>query len=277
LVRRFEIKDLKQGLEFHQDVLAGVDFQSDKGKWTDHVLHLTPKEAESFTLKMIEIPEMAPVEYWSMDDLSRKYATKGSLVEGHKGRAWKFGNALSINTDYEFSQFQDEFAVSFWVQTDHADGSIPSLFGWGEPVQGLNLFYQGKGAGLQMGVPANNALSSGDRLEAENAKLIGAPTTNTNAGHSGSGYVDFAAKSGESIEWQAKVEDEGKYLLRFRYAVAGGARPLKVELNGKTIAEKGDFADTSHWEKWKDLDYPVNLQKGKQTIKLSSIGFSGPN
>jgi len=89
--------------------------------------------------------------------------------------------------------------------------------------------------------------------------------------------VDFAAKSGESIEWQAKVEDEGKYLLRFRYAVAGGARPLKVELNGKTIAEKGDFADTSHWEKWKDLDYPVNLQKGKQTIKLSSIGFSGPN
>jgi hypothetical protein len=39
-------------------------------------------------------------------------------------------------------------------------------------------------------------------------------------------------------------------------------------LNGKTIAEKGDFADTSHWEKWKDLDYPVNLQKGKQTIKL---------
>jgi hypothetical protein len=45
--------------------------------------------------------------------------------------------------------------------------------------------------------------------------------------------IEFA-KSGESIEWQAKVEDEGKYLLRFRYAVAGGARPLKVELNGKT-------------------------------------------
>lgn len=277
LVRRFQIQGLKQGLEFHKDVLSGVDFQSDKGKWTDHVLHLSPKEAESFTLIMIEIPEKAPIEYWSMDDLSRKYPKKGSLVEGHKGRAWKFGNSLSINTDYEFSQFQDEFAVSFWAQTDHPEGSIPSFFGWGEPGQGPNLSYQGKGAGLQMGVPANIALSSGDRLEAENAKLVGAPTTNKNPGHSGSGYVDFGAKSGESIEWNTKVEDEGKYLLRFRYALPGGARPLKVELNGKTIAERGDFADSGHWENWKDADFPVTLQKGNQTIKISSIGYSGPN
>ena len=278
LIRRFSIQGLQgKALLFQKDLLAGVEIHSDKGTWDGNILKLTPNEAESFTLEMVEIPNQAPIEYWSMDDLSHSYPNKGSLAEGHLGRAWKFSSSPLIKTQHEFAEFQDAFAVSFWVQVSNSKGNIASFCGWGEPGQGPTLFYQGLGAGLQVGTPPDIPVSQGNYLEAEHAKVQGAAKLSKNQGHTGSGYVDYNAASGESIEWNTSVKDPGKYILRFRYAVAGGARPLKVVLNDKTLAEKGDFAETGSWTNWKNLDFPVTLQKGKQTIRLSSIGSSGPN
>ena len=278
LIRRFTIQGLSdKPLLFKKDLLSGVDIHSDKGTWKENTLRLTPREAENFTLEMVEIPKQAATQYWSMDDLSRSYPNKGSLAEGHLDRAWKFSSSPLIRTQHAFSDFQDAFAISFWTKIDQANGNIPSFCGWGVPGQGPTIFYQGNGLGLQVGTPPEVPVSHGDYLEAENAIVKGAAITGKNAGHTGSGYVDFNANSGESIEWNPRVEEHGQYILRFRYALPGGRRPLKVELNGKTLVEKADFSDSGSWTNWKNLDFPVTLQTGKQTIRLSSIGSSGPN
>ena len=276
ILRRFSLEGLSCGLEFHKDMLAGVVISSDKGKWEGNILQLTKEEASSFTLEMTEIPGKAPAGYWSMDDLTKGYS-KGSLVEGHSGRAWCFTSSPKVPSNLDFSIFQNSFALSFWLKVGKGSPNIQSICGWGAPDRGLVLSYEGQGAGLQIDPPGKTSFNYHGQLEAEDANVKGAAITNNNAGHSGSGYVDFHAKSGESIEWTTQVEESGEYILRFRYAVAGGNRPLDVSLNGTNLLEKAPFNDSGHWENWVDLDIPAVLKKGKHTVRLSSIGASGPN
>ena len=89
--------------------------------------------------------------------------------------------------------------------------------------------------------------------------------------------VDFSKDVGESIEWIFQVERAGEYLLRFRYALPGGGRPLKVELDGAVLVASYAFADSKTWESWQNADIPVRLEPGNHVVRLSSIGSSGPN
>ena len=278
VVRHFSLSGLgEKNLFFQKDAMAGVEILSNKGTWYEKVLKLTPVEAKSFTLTMIEIPNQAPVKYWSMDDLTRSFTKEESLVEGHLGRAWQFGGTSPISTSHEFLAFKDAFALSAWIKINQPEGWNSTFCGWGEPGSGPAIYYDGSGAGLQFGIRKDLPQHNENLLEAESAKVKGAAITYKNSGYSGTGYVDFNAKAGESIEWTSQIEKSGQYLLRFRYAVAGGSRSLKVELNDTTITDKGNFADTGSWTSWKNLDIPVTLIKGKQTVRLTSNGFSGPN
>ncbi|MES2732364.1 MAG: PA14 domain-containing protein [Bacteroidota bacterium] len=113
-------------------------------------------------------------------------------------------------------------------------------------------------------------------LEAESAAVVGAIKTQTYAGYTGSGYVDYGAASGESITWTANVVSAGSYILTFRYASIS-ARPLQLMVNGSVLVASRAFPSTGSWTNWQTVTNTVNLNAGNNTIKLTSIGSSGGN
>ena len=119
--------------------------------------------------------------------------------------------------------------------------------------------------------------TSPQELDAAFAGRQGPTFDNRNGGFSGKGYADFVGKSGEHLEWIATAPEATTYQLAFRYALAGGNRPLALEVNGKVIQNSLPFNDTGDWTSWKDLNTETALQKGENQIRLESIGASGPN
>ena len=226
-------------------------------------------------MEMVEVADRAPVEYWSMDDLTRHYSSKGRLTEGHLGRAWLFDSSPVIPTEHAFGNFADALGLSFWIRVSNPAISQPSICGWGENGSGPVLSYDG--VGFHLGTTNELPVPNSGQLEAESAKVQGASRASKNPGHAGSGYVDFSKDVGESIEWIFQVESAGEYLLRFRYALPGGGRPLKVELDGAVLVASYAFADSKTWESWQNADIPVRLEPGNHVVRLSSIGSSGPN
>ena len=119
--------------------------------------------------------------------------------------------------------------------------------------------------------------TSPQELDAALAGRQGPTFDNRNGGFSGKGYADFLGKSGEHLEWIVSAPEATTYQLAFRYALAGGNRPLALKVNGKVIQKSLPFNDTGDWTSWKDLNTETALQKGENQIRLESIGASGPN
>lgn len=119
--------------------------------------------------------------------------------------------------------------------------------------------------------------TSPQELDAALAVRQGPTFDNRNGGFSGKGYADFVGKSGEHLEWIVTAPEATTYQLAFRYALAGGNRPLALKVNGKVIQKSLPFNDTGDWTSWKDLNTETALQKGENQIRLESIGASGPN
>jgi glucose/arabinose dehydrogenase len=115
------------------------------------------------------------------------------------------------------------------------------------------------------------------RYEAEDAELFGAEIKNYRAGASNS-YVDYANNVGDYIEWSVDAETEGSYALSFRYGLgSSGTRALELSLNGVVVPDLLSFDSTGSWDTWTTLQQNVDLLAGTNTIRLSTIGDSGPN
>jgi hypothetical protein len=123
---------------------------------------------------------------------------------------------------------------------------------------------------------ALNALSSGT-LEAEKAVFSGAAVASNQPGFTGTGFVDYATATGAYIEWTVNAS-AGSYLLKFRYANGGTTnRPLKLQINGVTIAASQAFPPTGGWATWKLSLAAVNLIAGTNKIRLTTTGANGAN
>ena len=110
----------------------------------------------------------------------------------------------------------------------------------------------------------------GTILEAENASVTNGKVANKAAGFTGSGYVDFGAKSKSSaITWTFDAPEAGLYTLEFRYALEKGQYPVAVSVNGKA---QGDaiFWNTAGNTTWAWDRKNVQLNKGLSQIKLSA-------
>lgn len=115
-------------------------------------------------------------------------------------------------------------------------------------------------------------------LEAEDAVLAGAVVANSTSGYTGGGYADYQNTSGAYIEWTTNMPVAGSYSLKFRYANgASTGRPLKLEINGVVIATGLAFSPTGNWITWDFSSATVNLTAGVNKIRLTTIGFDGPN
>ena len=115
-------------------------------------------------------------------------------------------------------------------------------------------------------------------LQAEAAALSGAVVGRSNGGYSGTGYADYQRAAGDYVEFAYDAPAVGDYLLEFRYANGSAAnRPLDLRVNG-AVARRGlPFAPTGSWSAWRTAAVTLSLPAGRNTIRLTAAGNSGPN
>jgi glucose/arabinose dehydrogenase len=114
-------------------------------------------------------------------------------------------------------------------------------------------------------------------FEAEEGGRTGPSLAKNSGGYTGKGFVDFRANSGEHLNWLIRSKNAGECSLSFRYALAGGNRPLQLKVNGKVIIKALPFVSTGSWTNWKTLTTTASLKAGVNDIRLESTGSSGPN
>jgi hypothetical protein len=122
-----------------------------------------------------------------------------------------------------------------------------------------------------------NLTKSPQIFEAEAAGRRGPSMAKNNGGYTGKGFIDFQEPNGEYLKWLIQTKNIGKYTLLFRYALAGGNRPLQLKVNGKVVTKSMPFKGTGSWTTWKSISSNVVLKAGTNEILLESTGASGPN
>jgi hypothetical protein len=118
--------------------------------------------------------------------------------------------------------------------------------------------------------------------EAEDATISGArehadSTTAPHQGFTGRSFVDYINPSNDYIEWTLPSCASGDVTLNFRYALAGGDRPLQVLLNGAEISHRMSTPATGSWGNYGTVALPATLVSGTNTVRLVAAGSSGAN
>ena len=97
-------------------------------------------------------------------------------------------------------------------------------------------------------------------------------------------YVNFQSAKGDWIEWAVEECKDERYTLFFDYYAGMSDRPMKVVVNGVTVAERLGFPQTDQSGKGAFVTkgttkgVEVALQGGKtHVVKLESVGLSGHN
>ncbi|WP_185982723.1 carbohydrate-binding protein [Aureimonas mangrovi] len=99
------------------------------------------------------------------------------------------------------------------------------------------------------------------------------------------GYADFGSTNADFITFTFQVPSDqaGSAVLRFRYSNGATAdRPLQLEVNGSIVkiqsfAPTATGAVTDGWTVWAEVEVPVALLGGQNTVTLRSINATGPN
>lgn len=112
--------------------------------------------------------------------------------------------------------------------------------------------------------------------QAEDAKFKDAEITNSGVGFNGKAYLKFADKIGAYVEWyQENDGSAGKADLWIRYSTEAAENKgtfLRLTVNGKVVDDKLFVENTSKLGAvWKMKKVAINLQKGANTIRLTTI------
>jgi rhamnogalacturonan endolyase len=97
----------------------------------------------------------------------------------------------------------------------------------------------------------------------------------TNAGFTGTGYLNSDNAVGASIEWALNVGEAGTYSLEFAYANQGAERSADILVNGTATATGLSFPSTSSWSTWSTATVDVMLSAGENRIVLRAAGADG--
>ena len=99
--------------------------------------------------------------------------------------------------------------------------------------------------------------------------------TDNHSGFTGSGFVDYVGEG--YVEWTVNVATTGTHDLVFRYALDSANRPLRILVDGTTLASTLDFPPTGSWENWGEVQVNATLTTGTHTIRAQTTGVSGAN
>ncbi|MER6996603.1 PQQ-dependent sugar dehydrogenase [Streptomyces sp. NPDC000410] len=135
-------------------------------------------------------------------------------------------------------------------------------------------------AALSVALPSPAATATAPvpvQYEAESATLSQGAVESNHAGHSGTGFVDFAAVTGAYVEFTVDSAQAANAMLDFRYASATAARPLDIAVNGVTVADNQAFPATGAWTTWKTVAVDAVLKAGSNKIRATTSAVDGPN
>jgi hypothetical protein len=134
-------------------------------------------------------------------------------------------------------------------------------------------------SGASNTVTVTTPVTAGAQLvEAEMALRSGPVIGTERLGFTGSGYADFVGTTGEYLEWTVNSATARTATLEFRYANGTATdRPLELRVNGSVLNSRLSFIGTGAWTTWRNVSVTVSLQAGSNTIRLTSVGFSGAN
>lgn len=97
------------------------------------------------------------------------------------------------------------------------------------------------------------------------------------------GYADFGSTNADYLTFTFSADSAGEAILRFRYSNGAAAdRPLQLEVNGSIVkiqsfAPTATGPDADGWTQWSEVEIPVTLAAGQNTVTLRSVSATGPN
>lgn len=115
---------------------------------------------------------------------------------------------------------------------------------------------------------------------AVDAECQSADPETTNAGFTGTAYINYINQRGGYINWTVNAPTAGNYAVTIRYANSSeSSRQLKITLNDDSSAYwLQDFRNTGAWTAWEEVTLVLPLTAGKNTIKaLANTNDGGPN
>ncbi|MGN6647003.1 MAG: Ig-like domain-containing protein [Cytophaga sp.] len=114
-------------------------------------------------------------------------------------------------------------------------------------------------------------------IEAEAACSVdGILNEPTNAGFSGTGYVNTDNAAGASINWTIHSPASQTATLTLRYANASALnRAASLSVGGIIQAASIAFNTTAAWTTWNTVSVPVTLQAGNNAIELTALTTEG--
>jgi len=99
------------------------------------------------------------------------------------------------------------------------------------------------------------------------------------SGWTGPGFIDAESGIGVAISWEIFVQNEGDYLLTWRYAFGGTStnlRDSKLLVDGNIAVDTVYFPYTGSWSAWREIEpVQVHLTEGDHKIRLVSVRTSG--
>jgi hypothetical protein len=107
-------------------------------------------------------------------------------------------------------------------------------------------------------------------LQAEDATLNNATTTNKGSGYTGTGYVVYQQDSGADIQWSVDVGHPGPHDLVVRYASEDDLT-MELRVNGDLVVEAFSFPATGGPTEWDTVEATVDLQAGENRVRLVSV------
>ena len=120
--------------------------------------------------------------------------------------------------------------------------------------------------------------STGGFYYADEASFSKGVREDTHAGFKGRSYVNLDNCTGSFMEWRVSVPEDGDYKITVSSANgSNNSRAMTVSVNGKNSKEN-TFLPSGGWESWNTDIITVSLNKGVNTIRLTSASENGgPN
>jgi lysophospholipase L1-like esterase len=98
----------------------------------------------------------------------------------------------------------------------------------------------------------------------------------TNAGWTGTGYVNSGNAIGAYSEVTVNVATAGSHTITFRYANGTTTnRPADLSINGTVVQTAVAFNGTGAWTVWSDVTVTKTLNAGNNTIRLTATTANG--
>lgn len=128
-------------------------------------------------------------------------------------------------------------------------------------------------------VPSKATYAATTTYQAESATIYQGVTETTNAGYTGTSYVNYNNVVGSYVEWNIDASTAGTASLEFTYANGNTAdRPMEIKVNGTVISSSQSFVPTGAWTTWRIVSINVKLNAGKNVVRATATTTNGgPN